>query len=170
MLCGENFKLEVIKILGMIPLFRKSWIFIIHYLENSKNNWINKTPGWFWFVTFLDLSKADIYIYFKINNNPEVVFAVLIELQSQHIKNSITRRSFRRWIASLITRSSFSFLARHRNNNSHILIMSDRNFPDNNFSRGFETISDNTESVIGDSIHAALDRMLDLMRTGVICC
>ena len=48
--------------------------------------------------------------------------------------------------------------------------MGDRNFPDNNFSRGFETISDNTESVIGDSIHAALDRMLDLMRTGEICC
>ena len=114
-----------------------------------------------------DLSKADIY--FNINNR-EVVFAVLSELQSQHIKNSMTQSSFRRWIASLIARSSISFLARHRHNNPHILIMSDRNFPDNNFSRGFETISDNTDSVIGDSIHAALDRMLDLMRTGGTFC
>ena len=44
-----------------------------------------------------------------------------------------------------------------------IIIMSDHNFPDNNFSRGFETIADNTESVIGDSIHLALDRVLELM-------
>lgn len=42
--------------------------------------------------------------------------------------------------------------------------MGDHNFPDNNFSRGFETIADNTESVIGDSIHSALDRLRELMR------
>ena len=42
--------------------------------------------------------------------------------------------------------------------------MGDHNFPDNNFSRGFETIADNTESVIGDSIHLALDRVVELMR------